>query len=156
MAHIHDKIDFTVSVYIVRDNAVLLHIHKKLGIWLPPGGHIELDEDPVEAVLREAQEEAGLAITLVGEKPENFGTIYAALEITRPRFLQKHFFDVSHTHQHIDFVYFATASEGDVRPEIQGGEIRWLTKENIESMPEILPDVRKYALKAIEEIGGRI
>lgn len=42
MAHLHEKIDFTTSVYIVRDDQVLLHKHKKLGIWLPPGGHIEL------------------------------------------------------------------------------------------------------------------
>ena len=49
MAHIHEKIDFTTSVFIVRDGKVLLHKHKKLGIWLQPGGHIELDEDPNQA-----------------------------------------------------------------------------------------------------------
>ena len=51
MAHIHEKIDFTASVYIVRDNRVLLHMHKKLNMWLPPGGHIELDEDPNQAAI---------------------------------------------------------------------------------------------------------
>ena len=49
MAHIHEKIDFTTSVFIVRNGKVLLHKHKKLGIWLQPGGHIELDEDPNQA-----------------------------------------------------------------------------------------------------------
>ncbi len=63
MAHIHEKIDFTASVYIVFKNKVLLHKHKKLGIWLQPGGHIELDEDPNEAALREAKEEALAAFT---------------------------------------------------------------------------------------------
>ncbi len=60
MAHLHEKIDFTASVYIVREGKVLLHKHKKLGIWLPPGGHIEPEEDPNQAALREAKEESGL------------------------------------------------------------------------------------------------
>ncbi len=42
MAHIHERIDFTASVYVVYENKVLLHKHKKLGVWLPPGGHVEL------------------------------------------------------------------------------------------------------------------
>ena len=46
MPHIHEKIDFTVSLFIVQDGKVLVIHHKKLGQWLPIGGHIELDEDP--------------------------------------------------------------------------------------------------------------
>ena len=154
MAHIHEKIDFTLSIFIVKNDAVLLHVHKKLGIWLPPGGHIELDEDPTQAALREALEETGLDIQLFGEEPEDFHTIYESKELIRPRFLQKHFFDESHTHQHIDLVYFATVRGGEVRPEIEGGQIRWFTRDELEESKEILPDVRKYALIALEELKG--
>src|SRR5687767_9813032 len=56
MAHIHEKIDFTVAVFIVQDARVLLVHHRKLNKWLPIGGHIELEEDPEQAALREAQE----------------------------------------------------------------------------------------------------
>ena len=59
MAHIHEKIDFTVAIFVVQDGRVLLVHHRKLNKWLPLGGHIELDEDPEEAALREAQEESG-------------------------------------------------------------------------------------------------
>ncbi len=39
---------------------VLLGDHRKSGLWLPPGGHVENDEDPRQAVIREAREELGI------------------------------------------------------------------------------------------------
>ena len=60
MPHIHEKIDFTVSLFIVEGERVLLVHHKKLNCWLPIGGHIELEEDPEQAAYREAKEECGL------------------------------------------------------------------------------------------------
>ena len=46
MAHIHEKIDFTVSIFVVQDGKILLIHHRNLNKWLPLGGHVELDEDP--------------------------------------------------------------------------------------------------------------
>jgi hypothetical protein len=34
---------FTVAVFVVWEGKELLHFHLKLGMWLPPGGHIERD-----------------------------------------------------------------------------------------------------------------
>ena len=64
MPHIHEKIDFTSEVFIVYQDKVLLRIHDKYGRWLSIGGHIELDEDPVQAAIREAKEEVGLDIEI--------------------------------------------------------------------------------------------
>ena len=47
---------FTVAVFVVHDGCVLLHFHRKLGKWLPPGGHVEDNELPDDAALREAQQ----------------------------------------------------------------------------------------------------
>ena len=44
MPHIHDKIDFTVAIFVVQQAQVLLVHHRALDKWLPLGGHIELDE----------------------------------------------------------------------------------------------------------------
>lgn len=59
MAHIHEKIDFAVSLFVLRDRKALLVHHRNLNQWLPLGGHIELDEEPEQAALREAREEIG-------------------------------------------------------------------------------------------------
>ena len=59
--------DFTVAVFVVHRERVLLHLHEKLNRWLPPGGHIEPNELPDEAAKREVFEETGVAAALVGE-----------------------------------------------------------------------------------------
>ena len=56
MPHIHEKIDFTVEVFIVHKDTVLLRMHDKVKKWLGPGGHIELHEDPSD------EPEAGFAV----------------------------------------------------------------------------------------------
>lgn len=52
-----------VSYFLVLDEAreeVLLAAHRKAGLWLPSGGHVEPDEDPWETVVRECAEELGI------------------------------------------------------------------------------------------------
>ena len=66
MPHIHTESgqhDLTSSAYIIRvdgpEPVVLLHEHKKLGIYMQFGGHVELDENPWQAIIREIREETG-------------------------------------------------------------------------------------------------
>ncbi len=51
---------FTVSIFIVHKDKVLLHVHKRAKKILPLGGHIEPNELPEDACKREVQEESGL------------------------------------------------------------------------------------------------
>ena len=46
MPHIHEKIDFTVEIFIIYNNKILFRKHDKYGVWLSVGGHVELYEDP--------------------------------------------------------------------------------------------------------------
>ena len=71
MENEHSGRHFTVAVFVVWEGKVLLHLHRKLGMWLPPGGHIERDELPDDAAVREVFEETGLRIELVREKRED-------------------------------------------------------------------------------------
>jgi 8-oxo-dGTP pyrophosphatase MutT (NUDIX family) len=53
---------FTASCYIVdAEGRLLLHHHRRLDRWLQMGGHVEGDESPSMAALREGTEESGLA-----------------------------------------------------------------------------------------------
>jgi ADP-ribose pyrophosphatase YjhB (NUDIX family) len=56
---------------IVRDDdgRVLLHRHKRLGIWLQPGGHLEAGEQPWDAAVRETREETGVEASHLDERP---------------------------------------------------------------------------------------
>ena len=50
----------TASALIVGRRGVVLHRHRLLGAWVPPGGHVDAGEQPWQAAVREAREETGL------------------------------------------------------------------------------------------------
>jgi 8-oxo-dGTP pyrophosphatase MutT (NUDIX family) len=57
-----DRIHVTGSAIVLGPQGVLLHRHKRLGLWLQPGGHLEPGETPWDAARREAGEETGLRL----------------------------------------------------------------------------------------------
>jgi 8-oxo-dGTP pyrophosphatase MutT (NUDIX family) len=150
VAHIHEKIDFTVAIFVVQQSKVLLIHHRNLNKWLPLGGHIELHEDPEEAALREAKEESGLDIEILGERPPTSGDGTRAL-IT-PRFLDIH--RITDAHQHIGMIYWARPKNGTVSLAAEEHhDIRWCSAEELDALQPPMSDaVKWYCRKAIEEI----
>ena len=162
MAHIHEKIDFTVAIFVVHDAKILLIHHRKLDKWLPIGGHIELDEDPEQAALREAKEESGFDVELLGERPPT--TEPGTRALIAPRFLDIH--RINETHEHIGLIYWARPKVGprcgaatddqQVVPTIAPAEhhdIRWCSVADLEKLsPPMTDAVKWYCHRAIEEI----
>ena len=151
---------FTATAFVVHDASVALHWHPKVGAWLPPGGHIEDNEDPVQAVLREVEEETGLVVDLV---PTASLLDLGCQEQVHPPFtivIEDIHDPVNGYHQHIDMIYFC-------RPKDPPGPLnpgwRWVTRQQIATLeplardggrPEAPPqDVRTLALHAIEFVG---
>jgi 8-oxo-dGTP pyrophosphatase MutT (NUDIX family) len=151
MAHIHEKIDFTVAIFVVQDGKVLLVHHRRLKEWLPLGGHIELDEDPEQAARREAQEESGLLIELVGERPPT--TEPGTRALIAPRFLDIH--RITATHEHIGMIYWAHRKAGELTlATAEHHDIRWCSREELETLqPPLRNAVKWYCGKALEELG---
>ena len=151
MAHIHEKIDFTVAIFVVHDGRILLIHHRKLDKWLPLGGHIELDEDPEQAALREAREESGLDVELLGERPPTTSPCTRAL--IAPRFLDIH--RISDTHEHIGLLYWARPKDS-AQIKLAAEEhhdIRWCRAEDLERLtPPMTDAVKWYCRQAIQEI----
>ena len=150
MAHIHEKIDFTSAIFVVEAGRVLLVHHRKLNHWLPLGGHIELDEEPETAALREAFEESGLEVELLGERPPTTGPGTRAL--MAPRFMDIH--RISETHEHIGLIYFARPKGGKLTlAPAEHYDIRWCSAADLDALrPPISAAVRWYCLKALEEV----
>lgn len=59
------KICFTACGALIYKGKALLVKHKKLGLWLAPGGHMEEGEFPHQAAEREFWEEAGIKVRAV-------------------------------------------------------------------------------------------
>ena len=150
MAHIHEKIDFTVAIFVVRDAKVLVILHRKLGKWLPLGGHVELDEEPESAALREAREESGLDVELLGERPPT--TEPGTRALIAPRFLDIH--RISDTHEHIGMIYFARPKAGALALAAEEHhDIRWVSSAELDALqPTMSNAVKWYCRKAIEEV----
>jgi 8-oxo-dGTP pyrophosphatase MutT (NUDIX family) len=150
MAHIHEKIDFTVAIFVVREGKILLIHHRKLNKWLPLGGHIELDEDPEIAALREAREESGLDVELLGERPPT--TEDGTRALIAPRFLDIH--RITDTHEHIGMIYWARPKQGSVTlARDEHLDIRWCASADLDVLQPPMSDaVKWYCRKAIAEI----
>ncbi|HKC14795.1 MAG TPA: NUDIX domain-containing protein [Patescibacteria group bacterium] len=154
MPHIHSLIDFAVEVFIVHEDKVLLRRHDKYKIWLSVGGHIELNEDPNQAALREVKEEVGLDIKL----DESLKPTYQkgdTLELIPPYFLNRH--RIEPNHEHVVLVYFATSSTDKILQPTKGEqseECRWFSKKEIEQSEDIIPNVKFYAIKALEKLAN--
>ena len=97
---------FTSTGFVINNNSLLLHWHSKVQSWLPPGGHIEPNEDPVQALKREVLEESGLEVDII-QTQQQFPFKYPK-QIPSPFTILIE--DINDNkigkHQHIDLIYF--------------------------------------------------
>lgn len=129
--------EFTATVYILKEQEVLLIFHKKLQKWLPPGGHIDPNETPAEAAVREAFEETGLQISLIPQ--ENIWIHQSnAISIERPYMcllenIPEH--NGVPQHQHMDMIYIGKPVGGKLSENLLETEgIRWFGLQQVEKL----------------------
>ncbi|MBO4248455.1 NUDIX hydrolase [Halomicrobium sp. IBSBa] len=149
---------FVATVYVVENGAVALHEHDKLDMWLPPGGHIDRDELPHEAALRETSEELGFDVALLA--PEGDLESETARSIPEPQ----HFLleDINVTdegvgHQHVDFIFYGEAPHREIDPEPgeqPAEDWEWLTAAALRNRDDLPADVAEIGQRAIEAVGG--
>ena len=139
---------FTVAVFVVWEEKALLHRHRKLGMWLPPGGHIEEGELPDEAAVREVWEEAGIRVELVGERRED---IEDPVQLHRPAGVQLE--NIGPGHQHIDLIYFAKpVGTVEIREEFTDDAVGWYGPEDWDVMC-VNAEVRGWCELALVALG---
>ena len=144
---------FTATTYLLDKNSksTLLHWHKKIQTWLPPGGHIEINENPEEAARREIEEETGIFnadfISNQKEKPERIDS--RSILLTLPHFLLEE--EIETNHFHLDWIFFAWVVRENEELEFNDTKFKWFTKEDLESEKDIFENVRYLALKGLKE-----
>jgi len=129
--------DFTATGYVTNPERtkILVIFHKKLQKWLPAGGHLEPNELPHEAALREVFEETGVVARIVSDDydiglkgeldcqvPRPYGVLYQIIPQTSK--------DVEHIH--VDFVYAMVSEESELQGQFdEVSKVAWLTKEEV-------------------------
>jgi 8-oxo-dGTP pyrophosphatase MutT (NUDIX family) len=143
---------FTVAVFVVHERRVLLHYHRKLQKWLPPGGHIENSELPDDAALREVLEETGIRARLVGgqglpiDEPRQL-VLPAGIQLER----------IYPGHEHVDLVYFARPDPDDVRaaevdPRLaESDRVGWYAADELEALGAN-DEIRAWSQRALDAV----
>ena len=150
---------FTATAFVVRGDATLLHWHRRLGQWMPPGGHIEPDEDPATAALREVREETGLVCEIVPTSP-NLPFSYPQQLAAPYTILLEDIPGPDEPHKHIDLIYFVRPVADAEHSAVDDPTLSWVTSAELrENAPmnvvgcgvsaAIPEDVRQLALVAI-------
>lgn len=154
----HEK-QFTATGYTVNkshDKILLIH-HNKLNKWLPAGGHVESDEAPHEAAIREVYEETGVHATLIAtDDPDLQLKNIADTQIPRPyafmyQIIPANKKDVEHIH--LDMVYVLEADENQTTA-LQAKEVKdlqWFTKQEVLAMSDVFDSVKGFAGSFLEE-----
>ena len=154
---------FTATGYVIAGGRTLLLWHAKLKMWLPPGGHCEPNEDPVEAALREIEEESGLIVAVIlppdllqlGEEGHPLVLPAPAVILVEDIVRGDQPF-----HQHIDHVYYTRAIAAvDFGAPIPHGAHRWVTAGELTSafslpspdgtLVPVAEDVRLLGVRAL-------
>ena len=141
--------DFTATSYILEDGKVLLIDHEKLGMWIPPGGHVEEDEMPHETARRETLEETGIKVEFQ-ERPET-GYEEESYDLPRPFNINLH--RIKENHWHCDFAFRARKTgETEASHSEEHNGTRWFTEEDLESESFKMPEnIRKTCLRILRE-----
>ncbi|HEY3542969.1 MAG TPA: NUDIX domain-containing protein [Gaiellaceae bacterium] len=115
---------FTASALVVdapRGQTALVH-HRKLAIWVQPGGHVDDGDASLgDAALREVREELGLAGVLASQAPLHLDIHEIPDRPDMP------------AHLHLD-VRFLVEAAGDLALSDESIDARWLTLAEAQEM----------------------
>ncbi len=157
---------FTATAFIVDSkNRTLLLKHKRLGRWMPPGGHVDENETPEDTATRECKEETGLDVEIIGDTQNNLFSSnpdegrmlkkpIALLLENIPECKERS----EPNHWHMDFLYLAQPLDETqtlILAEEEGEEMRWFTHEDIEKLDErteVFGNVKKYILQILSKV----
>jgi 8-oxo-dGTP pyrophosphatase MutT (NUDIX family) len=152
MPHIHtgpNEHDMTVSMYVLRIEEdqwkCLVHMHRRLGVLMQAGGHIEINETPWQSVQHELREETGYGLeelsVLQSSQPR---TIPGAVVHPTPIMVNTHTAGKGpHYHSDLCYAFVATDVPSQNPSEGESSDLRWMTVEEMRQHKDdnVLDDV---------------
>lgn len=113
---------------------VLLIRHRKLGVWIYPGGHLEKSETPLECAIREAKEETGASFNVISTSSVDIQSS-AVKTMPQPLIIMNEIVPYKMApHQHFDIIYLGVADKMKIRKNNESTECRWVEKDKIVSL----------------------
>jgi len=133
---------------LIDDGKILFLKHMKFGNWMPPGGHVDVDETPIDALHREVLEETGYSINII----DSYGTDDLKVdEMVKPIAIMLEHPDYKDgPHEHFDLIYLAAIDKTkDRKPAESSDNMRFFDKNEIETL-DTFENCKREAYKAFE------
>lgn len=146
----------TATCFVFGKDGVMFIKHRKLNTWLPPGGHVEANETPIEALHREVLEETGLRIELIDTYNLNHTERYIkddhAEELIRPMtILLENVNSSNEPHRHFDLIYLAKLSNSNPSKAFEQHDTIWVRESEIDGL-DMFDNVKELTYKVFEII----
>jgi len=140
------RYELAATTFVFNGERFAIHFHEKVKKWLPPGGHVEQNELPHEAAIREVIEELGVKPRLLFDLPPDYGIETVPLPVA---ILVE---NIDSEHCHTDMIY---AAESDTKTILE--PFSWVTIEEAELMvaPKDVVVLAKECLEIVRKAGSQ-
>ena len=123
-----------VLIFSEDGRKVLLVKHRKLGMWIYPGGHIEKSENPLECAIRESKEETGASFEILSTSDFTIDSV-SAKSTPQPLVLMNELVPYSEgPHEHFDMIYLGKATSSEFKNNEESSDCKWIDEGEIEGL----------------------
>jgi 8-oxo-dGTP pyrophosphatase MutT (NUDIX family) len=132
----------------------LIH-HPRLLRWMLPGGHVEADENPAEAALREVAEETGHRARLISPPGVGMPHTGTGRSVAVPLWIAEYQVpdETRHPHPHIHVDYLYLAIPAGPQPEhVAELSFAWYAQASLDEL-DLFSDTRARAHRLFARIG---
>lgn len=162
---IDPKICVTAGGILIYQDKILLIKHKKLGVWLNPGGHVEENELPHQAAEREFWEETAIKVRATSGMHHSIPNTTDSEYLPSPIYTNIHWFNRDNYEQrmagnqvkgrgcerHLGYFYLVQPVDSVeyTQNTEETDDIGWFTRDELPTL-DIFPEVKQEVQFAFE------
>ena len=138
----------SATAYIYNKGKILFHMHKKYKSWFPVGGHVEENEFPHEALIREVKEETGFDIKIKQNEFADNIDLGTVERVPLPFCTCRE--GIGSQEEFFDFIFIAYTDETEPNPQKGESKIfKWFNESEIENCENMEYHIKNTALAVI-------
>ncbi|RLE19100.1 MAG: hypothetical protein DRJ08_06025 [Acidobacteria bacterium] len=152
------RYEYAVNVFVFNSDYTSLLFVRRVkppfaGQYLPPGGHVEEGENPLEAAVREVREETGLEVEVIDFRPGS-PILLDSRTVRMPEPIRVQVEYIDRHHKHVDFVLLGEVTgDSDQIQDIYRERVKWVSinELNDTEMPRNVKELAFFLFRHKQE-----